>query len=276
MNLDLSIIIVNYKEPGFLRQCLKGLELVQPKVEYEIIVVDNASNDRSAEIVREQFPHVRLLPQEHNLGFAAGNNVALRVSRGRYVLLLNADIAVFEGSLEKMVVYLDTHPDVGIVAPKLLNPDQSVQASCYRFPAPIIPVLRRTPLGQLPFAKKTLRHYLMLDWDHNDDRPVDWVLGACMMVRRQAFENVGLLDERFFMYFEDTDWCRRFWAAGWKVVYLSSVVMVHYHRRLSAENPGLNGVFQRLTRIHIQSGFKYFRKYFGQPTVTIHDHVATR
>ncbi len=267
--MDLSIIIVNYKEPGFLKQCLKGIRQAQPQLTYEVIVVDNASGDRSLPMVREHFPEVILLPQKKNLGFPVGNNVGVRRSRGRYVLLLNPDIAVFKGVLEQLVAYLDEHPDVGIVAPKLLNPDQSVQTSCYRFPTPMVPILRRTPLGRLPFAKKILRHYLMLDWDHNDDRLVGWVLGSCMLVRRTAFEQVGLMDERFFMYFEDVDWCRRFWEHGWKVVYRSSTSMVHYHQRMSAESPGLNGVFQKLTRIHIQSGLKYFRKYFRKPLPVI-------
>jgi GT2 family glycosyltransferase len=265
VTLDLSIIIVNYREPGFLRQCLNGIQQAKLKLRYEVIVVDNASGDRSVSMVQDHFPMVTLLPQAKNLGFPVGNNIGLRASSGRYVLLLNPDIAVFTGVLEQLVAYLDKHPDVGIVAPKLLNPNQSIQASCYRFPTPMVPILRRTPLGRLPWAKKILRDYMLLDWDHNQDRPVEWVLGSCMMVRQEAFAQVGLMDERFFMYFEDVDWCRRFWQAGWKVVYLPTVAMVHYHQRMSAESPGLNGVFQKLTRIHIQSGFKYFRKYWRQP-----------
>ncbi len=265
MTTDLSIIIVNYKEPGFLRQCLKGIGLSQPKLTYEIIVVDSASGDHSVAMVREHFPTVNLLPQTRNRGFAVGVNLALRVARGRYTLILNPDMAVFAGTLESLVTYLDTHPDEGAVAPKLLNPDGTIQMSCLLFPTPFIPILRRTPLGKLTFARQILRNYLMLDWDHSSTRPVEWVLGSCMMVRKEAVDAVGPMDERFFMYFEDVDWCRRFWQAGWKVVYLADATMVHYHQRMSAESPGLNGVFQKLTRIHIQSGLKYFRKYLNQP-----------
>ncbi|MBI4089885.1 MAG: glycosyltransferase family 2 protein [Candidatus Kerfeldbacteria bacterium] len=265
MNLDLSVIIVNYKEPGFLRQCLKGIRSANPRLTYEIIVIDNASNDGSVDMVREHFPDVQLLAQTVNRGFAVGVNLGLRASSGRYVLILNPDMAIFAGSLESLVAYLDAHSQVGMVAPKLLNPDGSVQMSCLLFPKLTTPILRRTPIGQLPFARRQLRAYLMVDWDHRAERPVEWVLGSCMLVRRSAVDHVGPMDERFFMYFEDVDWCRRFWEKHWRVVYLPSVQLVHYHQRMSAENPGLKGVFQKLTRIHIQSGFKYFQKYWRIP-----------
>lgn len=276
MSIDVSIIIVNYKEPGFLRQCLRGIELAAPRLQYEVIVVDNDSRDESIRTVRDRFPDVHLIVQPKNRGLAVANNVGLRVAHGRYVLLLNPDIALFKGALEVMVDYLDRHHDVGVIGPKLLNPDGTVQLSCYRFQSPIVPILRRTPLGLLPRARPMLRSYLMLDWDHADTRPVDWVLGACMMVRRSAVDRIGLMDERYFMYFEDVDWCRRFWNAGWKVVYLAPTSIVHYHRRMSAESPGLNGVFQKLTRIHIQSGIKYFLKYRRQRLPLTSAHATTQ
>jgi len=263
--MDLSIIIVNYKERGFLRQCLKGIRRVQPKLLYEVIVVDNASGDGSIEMVREHFPEVILFPQTVNLGLAKANNIGLRAAVGKYVLIMNTDLSLMSGAIEKMFAFMENHPEVGVVGPRLLNPDRTIQTSCYRFPTPFVPILRRTPLGRLPFARRILRQYLMLDWDHDHDRPVEWVLGACMMVRRQAIEEIGLMDEQFFVYFEDVDWCRRFWRRGWKVYYLASAQIVHYHQRMSAESPGLNGVFQKLTRIHINSGMKYFRKYLHQP-----------
>jgi GT2 family glycosyltransferase len=267
--IDLSIIIVNYRERGFLRQCLKGIAAAKLALTYEIIVVDNGSNDGSAQMVRDFFPNAILETLPHNRGLAVGNNIGIRRSQGRDLLFLNADIAMFPGVLEKLVSFLDAHPDVGMVAPKLLNPDRSVQTSCYRFPSLLVPVLRRTPLGKLPIAKKLLRRYLMLDWDHKKNQSVEWVLGGCMLVRKSAIEKVGLMDERFFVYFEDTDWCRRFWAAGLKVIYFANAWLIHYHRRMSAESPGMAGIFQKVTRIHIQSALKYFRKYRHLPTPTI-------
>ncbi|MBI5404839.1 MAG: glycosyltransferase family 2 protein [Candidatus Kerfeldbacteria bacterium] len=274
-DLDLSIIIVNYRERGFLRQCLKGIYAADLKLKFEIIVVDNNSNDGSADMVRQSFPNVVLEARQDNPGLAVATNVGIKRSRGRYLLFMNADIAVFPGVIERLAEFLERHPDVGLIAPKLLNPDRSVQISCYRFPSLVVPILRRTPLGKLPSAKKLLRSYLMLDWDHNATQSVEWVLGACMMVRRSAVEKVGVMDERFFMYFEDVDWCRRFWSAGLKVVYLADTWMIHYHQRMSAESPGLSGVFQKLTRIHIQSAMKYFRKYRQQPLPVITPLHAT-
>lgn len=267
--MDLSIIIVNYKEPGFLKQCLKGIRLAQPPLTYEIIVVDNASGDRSVEMVREHFPDVTLIALPENRGLAVGNNLGYRSSRGRYVLFLNADIAIFGGTLEAMVRFMDDHREIGILAPKLLNPDDSIQLSCYRFPSPLVPILRRTPLGKLKAAQSILRRYLMLDWNHHTTQPVEWVLGACLFVRRQAMDDVGHMDEQFFVYFEDVDLCRRMWEGDWKVVYFADTHVVHYHQRTSAASPGFSGMFNRLTRIHIQSGIKYFRKYFRQPNPRI-------
>jgi len=265
---EISIIIVNYRERGFLRQSLKGIGAAKIGLSYEVIVVDNHSGDGSAEMVRENFPDVRLIAEPINHGLAVATNIGIRESRGRKLLFLNADIAVFPNVIERLATYLDQHPDVGLVAPKLLNTDKSVQTSCYRFPSLLVPIFRRTPLGLLPAGKRLLRRYLMLDWDHHHIQAVDWVLGACMMVRRADLNRVGFMDERFFVYYEDVDWCRRFWAAGLKVVYVADVWFIHYHQRKSAENPGMRGIFHRATRIHIQSAIQYFLKYRRAPLPT--------
>lgn len=262
--MDLSIIILNYKSRGLLKQCLKGIRFLQLPMKYETIVVDNHSLDGTADMMREEFSDLLFIQSPMNRGFAAGNNIGIEQSRGRYVLILNPDVAVLSNAIERLYQFMENHPHVGIAGPKLLNPDGSVQTSCRQFQTVTTIVLRRSPLGKLPFARRRLRQFLMLNWDHSDDRPVDWLLGACLMVRRQAMERVGLLDERFFLYFEDLDWCRRFWQEGFPVYYLgASAEMIHYHRRLSAENPGLSGVLSYATRVHIVSGIKYFMKYLG-------------
>ncbi len=266
---DLSIIVVNFDERDFLRECLKGIRESGSRPSHEVIVVDSGSTDGSVEMVRGSFDDVQLIPLPANRGLAVANNVGLRASKGRYILFLNPDIKMVPSVIDVLARYLDDHPDVGVVAPKLLNLDDSVQVSCYTFPSMIVPVLRRSPLGRLPAARRVLRRYLMMDFDHMTTEPVEWLLGACLMVRRSALDQVGPMDERFFLYFEDVDWCRRFWAAGWKVIYLPTVSLVHYHQRKSAENPGLEGVLNPLTRIHIVSAIKYFWKYRGQPLPSI-------
>lgn len=270
--MTLSIVILNYRSRGLLRQCLKGLAAARLAVLHEIIVVDNASGDGTLAMLREDFPGVRTLASPVNGGFAMGNNLGLLAARGHYALILNPDLVVLPGSIERLVAFLDDHPEAAVVAPQLLNPDGTVQASCYRFPDPWIPILRRTPLGRLRFAQRHLRHYLMTDWSHAETQTVDWALGGCLLIRFSAIERVGLFDERYFLYYEDVDWCRRFWEAGLAVYYLPSARLVHYHQRLSAEYPGLRGVLSALTRIHILSGLLYFLKFgFRRPS----PHVPT-
>lgn len=260
--MDISIVILNYKTRGLLKQCLKGILLQRLPFRYEIIVVDNNSGDGTDEMMRSEFRDVRFLQAGTNGGFAAGSNLGIRAASGRYLLVLNPDIAVLGNAIERMYHFMDANQKVGLCAPKLLNPDGSVQTSCREFPSILTILLRRSPLGSLPWAKKRLRKFLMLDWDHATNTPVDWVLGACMMVRRTALEKVGLMDERFFLYFEDVDWCRRFWQEGFPVYYLGAEAeLVHYHQRLSAVNPGLTGFLSYPTRVHMMSGIKYFSKY---------------
>lgn len=262
--MDISVIIVNYKTPGLLKQCIKGFGLVNIPLSYEIIVVDNGSNDGSKEMTAERFPDVTYIGLPSNVGLAKALNIGIRQSKGEFILIVNPDIAVLEGAVERLHAFLQQNPSVALVGPRLVNPDRTTQLSCYKFPSRMIPVYRRTPLGRLPWARNTLSEYLMLDWGHDENKPVDWVLGASMLIRKSAIDAVGLMDERFFLYFEDVDWCRRFWKHNWKVMYIAEATMVHYHQRLSAESPGLSGIFSKATRIHILSGLKYFLKYFDE------------
>jgi hypothetical protein len=265
--LDLSIVIVNYNGRGLLRQCLKSIfgNLQGSSLLYKIITVDNNSSDGSADMIREQFPAVRLIPLEHNGGYAKAVNIGLKSLEARYYLVLNMDTTVVQPhAFESMVSFMDEHGDVGLAGPKLINPDGSTQVSCCRFPKFLYPIYRRTFLRNTVIAKKSIRYYLMLDWDHNETKPVDWVIGTGMIVRHEALQQVGLMDERYFMYFEDVDWCRRFWQYEWKVYYLSDVKIVHYYSRDSAKSMGFSSIFNKLTRIHINSWLKYFFKYFGK------------
>jgi GT2 family glycosyltransferase len=187
-------------------------------LEVEILVVDNASGDRSAEMVAEQFPQVRLHRSPKNLGFPGGNNVGYRLSRGRYFLLLNSDTVVAPGAFAELVRFADANPQAGIVGPRVLNPDGSLQMSCRRFPTLGAGLFRNTPLGRLFPKNRFTRDYLMTDWDHHVERPVDWVSGCCLLARRQMVEEIGLLDEGYFMYCEDVDWAYRAGQAGWQVL----------------------------------------------------------
>lgn len=264
--VDVSIIIVNYKTRGMVKQGLKSLRLARIRLNYEVFVVDNGSHDGLPELVRADFPEARLIAFDRNAGFAAGNNAAMRKAKGKYLFVLNPDALVNEGSIEAMYAYMEAHPEIGVLGPKLAHPDGKRQESAHRFPSPWMPIYRRTPLGKLPEAKREIDRYFLRDLDMRVPTDVDWVEGAAMFVRRAAIDKVGLFDERFFVYFEDTDWCRRFWDGGWKVVYHPGIEIVHYHRRESADTLWLLAPFaNKVSRIHIMSAIKYFRKWWGKP-----------
>lgn len=256
--LDLSIIIVSWNVRELLRRCLQSI-ISNPKSQWltEIIVVDNASTDGSAAMVRDGFPQVQLLVNDENLGFTIANNQAIARSRGRYVLLLNPDTEVLGDALATMVGYMDAHPEVGALGPQLLNPDGSVQPSRRRFPTMATAFLESTILQQWFPDNCVLRRYYVLDQPDDRTQEVDWVVGAALLVRREAIEQVGPLDEGFFMYSEELDWCRRIKAQGWKVVYLPTAKMIHHGAQSSEQvKPFQHIQFQR-------SKVRYFRKHHG-------------
>ncbi len=272
MKKDVSILIVHYNTPGLLRQTLKGIFASTPQVSFEVIVIDNNPKSRVRDWIQKEFPLVKVAMSEANIGFGRGMNLAMQQANARYFFVFNPDIAVFPGMLESLVTYMAAHPDIGMLGPKLLNPDRSLQYSCYRFMDPKIIFYRRIPiLRSLSFAKEAVDQYQMKDWDHAEIRDVDYLLGAAMFVRKEAVDQVGGFDPAFFVYFEDQDWCRRFWLAGWRVVYHPDISLVHYHRRETAEGTFFQQLSNPLTRIQMQSAIYYYKKYRGHP-LPLHAH----
>ena len=263
--MTISIIILNYKTKGLLKQALRGIEREALPLEHEVIVVDNHSNDGSAEMVAEQFPAVKLIRSDKNVGFSAGNNLGIAIAQGKYILILNADVALLASAVEQLYDYLEAHPKVGMAVPRLINPDGTTQISAFRFPTFSVAALRRTPLGKLPGSQRTLDRFLMTDWNRQSTRAVGWALGACLLMRADVLKQLGGFDDQYFLYVEDTDLCRRFWQAGYEVHFVHTAEMVHFHKRESAGSGGLGVLFAYPTRVHIQSWLKYFRKYRGQP-----------
>lgn len=263
--MDVSINIVHYNTPRLLRQTLLRIRKAAPGVKYEVIVVDNNPKMRIREMIKSEFPEVNLVESERNVGFGQGVNKAFEQAQGRYLLVFNPDISMQPGSLEKLVDYLDQNKQVGIVGSRLNNPNGTVQHSCYRFTEPKTVVYRRVPfINRLTPVRQHLDDYLMADWDHATTREVDYLLGACMMVRREALEEVGAFDPGYFIYFEEQDLCRRFWKAGWRVVYHPKSIMVHYHRRESAEGGFISQLTNPLTHQQIKSAIYYFKKFKGE------------
>lgn len=258
--IDVSIIIVHAFSRQLVRQTLRGIRRAAPKLNYEVIIIDNTPSCNLKEILND-FPEVRYEAMEKNIGFGSAMNVGIRQAHGKYILIFNPDIIAKPGSLEELKRFMDENEDVGIVGPKLLNPDGSLQHSCYRIPTFMIPAYRRTFLGRFNFGRRAVEEYLMIYDNHDDMMEVDSLIGAALFTRRSALDKVGLFDEQFFMYYEDNDLCRRFWEDGYKVVYYPQAQMVHYHRRISADGGLLQQLFSRFTWIQIASALKFFKKY---------------
>lgn len=232
----LSIVIVAHDSRPHLSACLRSVYEQPDGPPLEVIVVDNGSRDGGAEAARREFPQITLLTAPRNVGFAAGANLGLRQGKGTHVLLLNPDTVVTPGALTRMVAFMEATPDAGAVGAKLLNPDGSLQFSCRSFPGRWMVLAHRYGWLTRRFPENPVtRRYLLTDWDHASVRTVDWVSGACLMTTRDVLTRVGLLDETFFLFNEDVDFCKRAWEAGWKVYYLPDAVVRHHigisHRR---------------------------------------------
>jgi GT2 family glycosyltransferase len=261
--LDLSIIIVNWNTRDLLTRCLQSVYNTTSSLDFEVIVVDNASTDGSQDMVRQEFPDVSLIANTENLGFAKANNQAIRCSQGRYILLLNSDAFVRENTIEQMVAFMDVHPEAGMAGCKLLYEDGRLQPSCTTFPTLFTEFCIATRLAKL-FPKSPLfGKYRMTYWDFDDVREVDVILGAFMLARITAIDEVGLMDEGYFMYSEEVDWCYRFKEKGWKIFFYPGVEAVHLlggsTRRVQVE---------MLVQMY-RSRIEFFRKYYGKRSATL-------
>ncbi len=254
--MDLSIIIITYNSRVPVEACLSSIEAHEPSCAYETIVIDNASVDGTAAAVAGRFPRVRVVANDENLGFSRAVNQGIRLSGGRAILIINPDIVVGDGSIDRLMEFMDAHPDAGIVGSKLVYPDGRLQHSCRSFYTMSALIYRRTFLGRLFPRAKPLREHLLLDYDHETPRKVDWLIGACMLVRREALAKVGAMDERFFLYFEDIDWCYRMKSLGWSVYYVPASVMVHTYERASARS-----ILRQPFLLHMLSLMRYYEKW---------------
>ena len=259
-------MILNWNARDYLEKSLRSLECSRHDLKYEVLVVDNKSEDGSRAMVTERFPDVTLIASETNSGFGAGNNRAVPQTSGRYVLFLNPDTVVVPGALAAMVSYADAQPDIGILGPKLLNGDGSLQYSCRRFPNLAHGFFRNTPLGRLLPKNKFASDYLMQDFDHAAPLDVDWVSGAALMIRRTTLEQTGGFDEEFFMYCEDVDLCWRAHKAlrpdgsAWRVTYFPDAVITHYIGKSSDHVP------TRMTYEFHRSQYLFYKKHYAATT----------
>ena len=254
---DLSLIIVNWNARQRLGECLASVEHQVRGPPAETWVVDNGSTDGSVELVEVQFPWAKLLVNRENLGFARANNQALSLAQGRYVLFLNPDTQLLPEALSILTRFLDHHPRTGAVGPQILSPEGRIQPSCRRFPTLSTVFWEATALDRAFPRHRLLGRYLMGDWDHQTLRRVDQPMGACLMVRRAALDQVGPFDERFFLFFEEVDLCRRLKSAGWDIYFVPQAQIIHCGGESIRQN------YWRTAWLFHSSRYKYFRKHFG-------------
>jgi len=273
---DLTVCILSWNTQRFLHRCL--CSIFRPEdadvaeamaraglphctgadtIQLQVVVVDNASSDGSAEMVADEFPQATLVRSDRNLGFPGGNNLGYRHSAGRYFLLLNSDTVVPKGALTALVRFADARPKAGFVGPRVVNPDGSLQMSCRAFPTLGAGLFRNTPLGRLFPNNRFTRDYLMADFAHDEVREVDWLSGCALMARRQMIEEIGLLDEAFFMYCEDVDWAYRARQAGWERLYVPGATIIHEIGRSTDR-----AVNRMIVQFHL-SMYRFFRKHYA-------------
>lgn len=258
----LSIIIINHKTPEFLRLCLQSIFNSKISLPHEVIVVDSETSRITQDVIFEEFPSVKLIPTKINTGFAKGVNEGIKNSKGEFILIINPDIIITGDSVKKLIEFLKDDPKVGLIGPKLLNFNGSLQNSCFKYYTPMTVISRRTFLGKIPPFKNINKKFLLKDKNLEITQEVDWLMGSALMTTKSIINDVGLMDERFFMYFEDVDFARRFWQKGYKVVYYPKAVFYHDHQRESKSKLGaLDAIFNQKTRWHIQSSIKYFWKW---------------
>ncbi len=285
--MKLSIIIVNYNTGVLTRALVESLLKHRLPNATEIIVVDNDSKDESISLLRSDFPEITVIDNGENLGLAAGVNRGIKEATGTYYLVLNPDMIAMPDAVQTLVDFMDKNLDIGMAGGKLLSPNGRLQYSCFRFYRPLTILYRRTFLGKTRWGKSETSRFLMKDFDHKSVRDVDWLMGACLMLRADAVGNidtpsslsdaserlrgtptgrrpVGGMDERFFLYFEDVDWGRRMWEAGWRVTFVPDAQFSHFYQQSSKRGALFGILTNRVTREHIKSAFKYFWKFRGK------------
>ena len=263
----LSIIIVTWNGKRYALECLESLRAPSPELSTEIIVVDNASTDGTPEAIRVQFPNIRLIENQANLGFARANNIGAALSRGKYVCLLNSDVVIPAGCLEKMVEFLEANPDIGMLGPKMLSPDGGIGPSVMRLPTVWNTLCCALGLHAIFPRSKLLGGFSMDGYAYDTIDDVEVLTGWFWMIPREALRQVGGLDERFFMYGEDIDWCHRFRNAGWRVVFYPDTEALHYGAASSGQAPARFYIEMR------RANLQYFRKHHGTVGVLGY-HVA--
>jgi hypothetical protein len=257
--VDVSIVIVSWNTRQLLLDCIESIRAAPDRATREIVVVDNASGDGTPAALREAYPEVRLIEARTNLGFAAANNLGMRSARGKWVFLVNSDVIVLPGALDAMAEYMDSHPRVAVAGPRVLNGDRTLQISCRNLPTPKRLLWRVLALDRICARRGWFEGEELFHWPHDEEAEVEAVSGCFMALRPAAMAEVGLFDERYFIYAEDIDWCLRFRKAGWGVRFTPSARIVHLGGASSAHAPARFSVEQERALL------TFWRKHYGRP-----------
>lgn len=256
--MKLSIIIVSWNVGEDLLRCLESIKENRPCERFETIVIDNGSTDGTVEAVRKSFSEVVIIANDENRGFAAANNQGIVQSKGEYVLLLNPDTIVHSGALDTLIGFMDSHPDIGVCGPKLLNEDGSTQRSVRRLPTFRAVLYRHTIFKLIGLFRGQYNKWMMKDFTYDCQKEVFQLMGAALLIRRSVIDQVGLMDENFFMYYEEVDLCYRIKKAGWRIVFMPEAVITHLAGRSAAQTP----VAKRI--MMLTSLLTFFRKHHGR------------
>ncbi len=263
MNPAVSFIITHHKDQEFLKPCIESIKRCVRNFDYEIVVADSETQESTRRLIRDEFLDVILSESKENLGFSKIVNAALKWVHGNYIVILNSDTVLLDPSIENIFRYLEAHKDIGLVGPALFYPDGTPQPSAFRFYSPLTLLTRRTFIGKTFLGKRDLDRFLMKDRDlAHEPIAVDWLMGSALFTTKKALRDVGPLDERFFMYFEDVDWSRRFWEKRYQVIYYPAAHLIHHHVKTSKTSRGpFDLVCNPYARTHLASAIKYFLKY---------------
>jgi GT2 family glycosyltransferase len=252
----LSVVLITWKMRHLLERMLDSLYRYMPEIPFEVILVDNGSSDGTIEMVESRFPNVTLIKNHENRGVAPARNQAIRLAAGSYVAILDADLELVEDALGPIIEFLEHSPEYGIAGSRLVFPDGTTQYNAKRFPSLFALLTRRISALRILDQGHSLAHHEMHDWDRSSSREVDYLIGACQIIRREVLDQIGLLDEAIFYGPEDIDFCLRTRQAGWKIWWKHDVRIIHHEQRTTKKSP-----FSSLSRKHYLGLWHFFRKH---------------
>jgi GT2 family glycosyltransferase len=255
-NIDVSIVIISWRMRDLLERCLRTIYKFTTDLTFEIIVVDNNSQDGTSKMIEKNFPEIKLIKNSENRGVAPARNQGIKETNGKYILILDADMELIENSVKKLFDFMEKTSECGLVGCKLVDQNHQLQYSCKRFPTLLTFIFRRLEWIDSVRRSSTLIQHTMQDWDHNEIREVDYLIGACQFFRRDVIDKIGLYDDNIFYGPEDIDFCLRVWKAGWKVYYYPFTRIIHHEQRITKKN-----LFSKISLKHFAGIFYLYRKY---------------